>query len=360
MRKVIFQLHLIVAITLGLFVVLLGVTGSIMAFEDQLDRLFHPRLSYVKPQGQAMSLAQLGAAVQKAYPTEKIQAYRLQTDPDIAYQVWVADFTVYVNQYTGGILGTRADGMDFLGYVHQMHLRLAMLNKWRPFGETTIKVSGVAALFLVITGAYLWWPTKRVAIGKSDGSRRFWFDVHNAFGIFSFVFVLVLVVTGLMIAFDQQTTPLLYKLTKSEPPARVRLQATPTPGATPLTPDQALEIAKVAAPGAAPMLINVPEGKNVYRINARYPEDLTPGGRTRVAIDPYSGKVLLVVDSREGPGGYKLANLNRAIHTGDIFGMASKTVMSLASLLMALQLVTGVVMWVKRQGTEGKARKAAA
>jgi uncharacterized iron-regulated membrane protein len=359
MRKIIFKLHLIVAIGFGVFIVLLGVTGSIMAFEQELERAFHPELSYVTPQGEAKSLAEIGTAAEKAYPNEKIRAYGLSTARDISYQVLFDDAAVYVNQYTGAVLGIRTEDPVLLQTVHSLHLRLAMMNKGRQFGETTIKWSGVAALFLVITGAYLWWPVKRVSIHRDAESRRFWFDVHNAFGIFSLLFVLTLVITGIIIGFEDQTTALFYKITSSLPPPRLRLEAMPVPGATPITPDQARAIARVAAPGAAPSFINVAEGKNVYRINARYPEDRTPGGRTRVAIDPYSGKVLLLVDSRGGPGGYKLVNLNRAIHTGDIFGMASKTVMSLASLIMALQFVSGVVMWLKRRTAEEKARPAA-
>jgi uncharacterized iron-regulated membrane protein len=40
---------------------------------------------------------------------------------------------------------------------------------------------------------------------------------------------------------------------------------------------------------------------------------------------------------------------NRAIHTGDIFGIPSKIEMSLASLMAVMQLVSGVGMWWKRR-----------
>jgi uncharacterized iron-regulated membrane protein len=40
--------------------------------------------------------------------------------------------------------------------------------------------------------------------------------------------------------------------------------------------------------------------------------------------------------------------VNRAIHTGDIFGIPSKFLMSLASLMAATQVITGVIMWWKR------------
>lgn len=152
-----------------------------------------------------------------------------------------------------------------------------------------------------------------------------------------------------MIAFEAQTNPLLYRLTGSHEAEQTPLVTTPVPGAQPISPDQVLEIARKAVPGAAPFLVIVPHGKQVYRVAARFPEDLTPGGRTRIFIDPYSGKVIFAIDSRTGPGGYRAVAINRAIHTGDIFGTPSKVVMALASLVMALQLVTGVVMWMKRR-----------
>ena len=73
-------------------------------------------------------------------------------------------------------------------------------------------------------------------------------------------------------------------------------------------------------PVATPFFIAVPHGNQAYLIFFRYPEDRPPGGRTRIAVDPYSGNVLMVIDSRRAPAGYRLVNLNRALHTGDVLG----------------------------------------
>jgi len=45
MRKLFFTLHLYVALIAGIFVVILGLTGSIMAFEPEIDHLLHSKLS---------------------------------------------------------------------------------------------------------------------------------------------------------------------------------------------------------------------------------------------------------------------------------------------------------------------------
>ena len=149
-------------------------------------------------------------------------------------------------------------------------------------------------------------------------------------------------------AIDDKLVPLLYKVTGSEP-LPVSFTVEPQAGATRLTPDQAVAIARDALPGAVPILVSVPGPRAAYRVASRYPEDLTPGGRSRIYIDPYTGRVLLAESSRTTAAGTRLVILNRAVHTGDIFGLPSKAVMSLASLTAVLQAVSGVVMWLKRK-----------
>jgi uncharacterized iron-regulated membrane protein len=355
MRRVILQLHLIVALVGGIFIVTLGLTGSIMAFEPELSRLQHWRIAHVTPHGTPLTLEEIDNALRRASPNRDISGYVLSDRPDLSYQVMIERQLVYVDQYSGQVLGTINEGMDFLGFVHQFHLRLALLDKGREFGETTVRWSALAALFLLISGVYLWWPSKRFGIGGGARTAKFWFDLHNSFGIVSLVFVLLLVLTGLVISFEAQTTPFLYRISHSQPPRWPRLQVAPVPGRTPIRPDQALATARATAPGATPFLVTVPHGNQVYQIFLRYPEDRTPGGRTRIAVDPYSGNMLMVIDSRRAPAGYRLVNLNRALHTGDVLGIPSKIVVSLASLIMPFQLLTGLVMWTKRRRTESKA-----
>ena len=122
-----------------------------------------------------------------------------------------------------------------------------------------------------------------------------------------------------------------------------------TPPGTPIGVDRAIEIARGTLAGAAPISVNVPPPTGVYNVSARYPEDRTPGGRSRIVIEQYSGSVLAAESSRTAPAGSRIVTLNRAIHTGDILGLPSKAVMSLASLTVLAQLVSGLVMWLKKR-----------
>jgi uncharacterized iron-regulated membrane protein len=353
MRKVLFYTHLILAMVAGIFVTILGVTGTIMAFEPEIDHLTHAKLSYVTPGSHRMPLADLGAAVVKAFPGEKAGGYLFPTDPGLACQVSTKRGPVSVNPYTGEVLGVREGGMDFLAYVHQLHLRLLIRNK-ADSGKTIMSCAGLSSLVLFASGLYLWWPVKRFTISPSASGRRFWFDVHNAAGILALPFLLILGFTGVMIGFEERTVPMFYKMTGSQP-SRAPDVPLPPAGAAPISLDQAVEIARNAIPGAEPFQINVPGPKGAYQVRSHFPEDLTPGGRSRVMVDQYTGKVLFAEGSRTAPAGARMVIANRAIHTGDILGIPSKTVMSLASLMMVVQAISGAAMWWKRRRAQKSA-----
>lgn len=355
MRVLIRKLHLYLSLAAALFIVVLGVTGCILAFETELDHLFHARLYYVTPRPDVLSLADIDRVVAKSYPGVQIKSHTLARSPELSYQVDTDKGTVFIDEYSGKILGLMTE-VDFataaLNFVHSVHIRLTPTSS-SDFGKTIVKWVAVVILFLILSGLYLWWPVKRLGVKKATSGFRFWFDLHNTVGIFSLVFLFVLTVTGIVIGFDDQTRPIFYSMTSSRPNLVYNRQTfksePPLPGADAISADQALSIARNALPEAVPFSINVPGPHDPYLIKASYPEDLTSGGRSQLILDQYTGQVLAAESSRTPPAGTGIVTTNRAIHTGDIFGLPGKTVMSLASLTLVAQSVTGVMMWWRRR-----------
>src|SRR5581483_1975475 len=110
MRKVLFNLHLYGALIAGLFVVVIGVTGSIMAFEPELDRLTNPSLFRVEPQGEPLPASQLFQAASRAYPNQKIAFMRMpQSATDSAQFNIKGPKQVFLNPYTGDSRRTQPD-----------------------------------------------------------------------------------------------------------------------------------------------------------------------------------------------------------------------------------------------------------
>jgi uncharacterized iron-regulated membrane protein len=343
MRKLILNIHLYLALAAGIFVTILGITGSIMAFEDDLDRLFNRKLFYSEPRGQQLSPAAILESLQKTYPGQRFNMLRLPNGPSDSYGTQMRGGQIFIDSYTGDIHGIRT-GTSVLQTIHQLHLRLLM----GKTGDMIVSSVGAIILFLVISGAYLWWPLKRMTVKPGAQARRFSFDLHNSVGIYSAVFLIILSITGMAIGFDDTLVPWLYKVTNSSPPKR-NVPSALQPGATPITADDAIRTASAALPGAAPLMVLVPPpGKASYSVAMHFPEDLTPGGRSWVIVDQFSGKASYVENSRNPPAATGFVIQNRAIHTGDIFGYFSKTVMSLTSLMLVVQVITGYYMWWKK------------
>jgi uncharacterized iron-regulated membrane protein len=209
-RRLILTLHLSVALIAGAFFVVLGLTGSLMAFEPELDRALHAYLSYVKPSGSALSLVEIGDAVSKQFHGEPLVAYLPSEEPDLSWQVILPSGIVCVNQYTGQVLGVRTRGQTFLGLAHDLHVRLAT----GDVGRAIMKWSGVGMLASLASGLYLWWPMKRVRMRAGWRSAGLWFDLHNSLGILALVPLLVLTLTGTVAGFERQATALLDRFTR--------------------------------------------------------------------------------------------------------------------------------------------------
>ena len=347
MRHRIRLLHLSVALVAALFVVTLGVTGSIMAFEPEIDRWLHHDLWYVDPQARPLTLDEIGSAISQQYPGERISRFDVSADPNLAYRVALPSRLVYVNPYTARTIGLGGAQPDTLARIHQIHLRLLWMSH-PDAGKAIVTWMCVAMIFLLVTGLYLWWPLKRFSLTWSASPRRRWLDVHRSTGITVFAFLLLAGVTGIAIGFGTVAEPAYYRLTGSTPSPRPPHVVTPSP-AGPISPDRVMDLARAAIPGATPFQIAIPKPDGTYQVRMRFPEDLTPGGRSRVEIDQYTGAIVFAEGSRTAPAGTRAVILTRAIHTGDVFGMASRVAMSLASALTVVMALSGLLTWWARR-----------
>jgi uncharacterized iron-regulated membrane protein len=330
-------------------VVVLGVTGSIMAFEEDLDHLFNPALFKVTPGPQKVPVPQLLDTLKAAYPGQRFGGLHIGSKPDESYYTGIKGGQVFVDPYTGKVLGTRSTPTT-LANIHQLHLRLLL---GQP-GKNVVNIVSIILVWLVLSGIYLWWPLKRASIKFGASLRRVVFDAHNAVGIFSALFLLAAGITGVVIHYDDSIGEWLNERAHMKSPVRT-MPSTPIAGVKTISPEDAVRAATEALPGTAPLAFIGPNGpKGSYYVSLHFPEDLTPGGRSWVVVDQYSAKPLFIENSHTAPPGTRTIIQNRAIHTGDIFGYPTKILMAIACFLLILQSITGYYMWWKRLRSKSK------
>lgn len=214
LRKLLFNLHWLVGITVGIALAIMGITGAIMSFEDEILSVLNGRPSHVTATGPALSADAIMAKVRENNPGKTVSALQFAADPEYAVKVEFArsggrprpgedDGSRYFNQYTGQMItGTLDRGQDFMAWVEHLHRRLAF---WRstqagpgegpppaarpqaaaqmgmvapgPGGAPPARGSELgelatsyAVLFLMImalTGLYLRWPRRKATDWRS-------------------------------------------------------------------------------------------------------------------------------------------------------------------------------------------------
>src|SRR5215475_6864268 len=107
MRKLLLNLHLWAGLTAAFFLLLLGVSGAVIAFEGEIDRALNSRLSYVQPQGNQLTLEVISAKLQAAYPGARIEQFGLPQQADYSLFISLTESSgkrtaLFVNPYTGG------------------------------------------------------------------------------------------------------------------------------------------------------------------------------------------------------------------------------------------------------------------
>ena len=261
-RRALLTLHQWVGLASGLFLIVISVSGSALVFENEIDRALNPSTSFVTPGTQPLPLETLVARVQTAYPADQIGGLRIADTPDQVYEFSLRSRqTAMVDPYTGNILGLRDREKSFARWVHLLHTRFVSGN----IGEQMVGGFSVAMLGLAITGLVLWWPRTILAIGSASSWKRTNFDLHNVLGFYSSLVMLFITLSGVLIAFEGTTDPLVKRL--NHQPDAPAPQSAPVAGGTRISVDEAIAIGERALPGAFASNVGIPNGpKAVFRI----------------------------------------------------------------------------------------------
>ena len=347
-RRVYLMVHLWVGMIAALFLFALGVSGSILAFENEIDRALNPKLTWIEPGQKRLTLAQMAEKLRAAYPGFEVAAIGLSDREDVAWNAYLtsqnADLSLAFNPYNGAVLGDESKRNNFTAKVHQFHLRLLA---GKP-GGNIVTAAAVLLLVQAITGLVLWWPRKLLTFSWRSPWKKLNLDVHQVLGLYTSAFLIVFALTALVIHFDDEASRWLNTLTGSANEPRF-------PRSTPLSADRpapdfdaVLAAAQRAEPDAS--VTGLLLGRNPVRVGMRHPEDHTPAGRTNVFVDAYSGRVVMLVDSRTASPGFRLVKLwNRELHTGDIGGLPTRILACGISLSLPILVVTGPLIWWNRQ-----------
>ncbi len=354
-RRVLFQVHMWAGLVLGIVLVLLGLSGSVLVYDEDIQHWLQP-VPHVSSTGATASLDRLVASARETAEGRRgpVQVI-LPEQAGEAATVRIGQFSrmrageghgpapvdVFVDPVTAQVVGQRMPTpMPVFGMLHQLHGSMLMGREGRIF----IGWMGVAMLALGVSGLVLWWPKRgqwkyAFIVRRTAKGLRFHRELHAMLGIWTFIVFMVVSFSGVAIVFPQT----INAMTGGAPlPVRTRgvPEVEPMRGVQRLGADDAAKLALAAVPESELRSVTLPA-----RPNQAISVALTKFGGMNAGsvIDPYRASVMQVRDPSTTFMGWQ-----RPLHDGTVGGIW-RFLVFLSGLLPAVFVFTGVVMWAKKR-----------
>ena len=401
LRRFMIVLHRYVGLTLGLAIVVLGVTGSAAIYWREIDRTVRPTLAVHERGMRQTSLDDALATVRRANPQRrkpwtleepydaKAPIYAIYSRPEERPIVFGSNLYIAVNPYTGRIMDQWYYGETLATWLIDLHVMFLA-------GLTGHEVVGWLGIFLIVfslIGLYLWWPrgkfTRRDFVVKTNaGPSRLELDLHKSFGFYTLPFMIIFGLTGYMMVFPMTMKNLVRDISPgslaAETPRDIHssnaahgtslgheshhgdtkyIESTPTPGATRISVQRAIDLALQEFPGAKLMRVSTPGGeKGVYGIMLRGVDEKMHKTypMTEVWLDQYDGHVLVKGDPRTHSFAQKFIDSPLPLHNGEALGPFGRVLAAILGLVPLGLFVTGLLQWLRRRRIAARSRSAAA
>lgn len=395
-RSLLWRLHLWAAIFASPFALIACLTGLLYVFTPQIERALHGHLDTVTPLGQQRPLDELVQTAREVAPQgwtlhSVMPAHRPEDSTRVAFMpprpaatgagttaghaghaghgassatatssppflrpnfgVPSRAMVVYLDPYSGQVLGQLAESERFATWARQLHSSLLQGDGWRWM----IELAASWMMVMLVTGVYLWWPTARQGLLPSGGwnARTSWRQWHAFLGVALGLVSFVILATGL--TWSQYAGGQVKAARDAAGQAPPRLPASVRSSVPPsgkmLTWQQAHEAIRRDAPDIALQIMS-PMGPNgVWRSNQV--DKSAPTRRFDMLSDAYTGERLLFLGWDDQTAFSKATAIGIPFHRGE-FGLWNQLLLAVFGVGILFSLISGWVMVLMRYRTTGR------
>lgn len=365
-RDLFVRTHRYIGLSLGALFVLIGLTGSILAFWQWIDEQLNADLTLVKIPEQAIyrSPGEIVAGARGLTPPgAELLRLRMPRHAAAAARVYYETrrgdresdrYEVSVNPYTAEPTGQRIAmrGNDLLS---QSFIHIVMDLHWTLlFGYDRAYVVGVPAIFLLVStlvGLYLWWPRngawrQALTIKKGASAERVTLDIHKTIGLYLSPALIFMMCSGIYLIFEPQVKSVVALLSPVRETPK-DLKSAPTSERPPLGADAVAAIADRVFPDGTLHSISFPKGPDgVFVVGKRADDEPNHADTSRnVTIDQYSGRILHVQDRTGFTAGERFLEWQYPLHSGEAFGNAGRAFILSLGFVPLILYVTGFLRW---------------
>jgi len=367
-KKFLFQIHWFLGISAGLILSIMGVTGAIYSYDQQILKWVNTDSYVVQVQSSPkLTPAQLYQHFTTIQPEIKINSITIAKDPTASSVVNIEKegerrgYNMMVNPYTAQVL-PEVQGRKLLLLIQQIHRNLTA-------GEFGKQITGACALMLiyfVLSGLYLRWPKKHsarqwLAVKPKLKGRNFIWDLHAVVGTWVIVFYLLFAFTGLYWSYDWWRSGMFKVLGVEQPKMQGHSGSGRNKDQLPkIQLDNAQLITALNQTWSgfnnqigrdySTLTVNLPK-KDDGKIELSF-VDATPQherARNQAVYNYKTANIEKMELYEDKKLNQKIMSSMLPVHRGSFFGPVYQFVAMLASLAMPLFFITGWMLYLKRR-----------
>ncbi|CAE10474.1 PepSY-associated TM helix domain-containing protein [Wolinella succinogenes] len=380
MRRFFLWIHKWLGLLSTIFLVIAALSGSIIAFTDEIDRWLNPKLFSIdsSKEGVALKSSEWIAKVKERFPQAHINSYHLpQKSSDSilagvkfgkgAPEPWSDYNQLFIDPRDGEVLGGRntmrcCSQESIIPYLYRFHYTLGLPDRYGVW-----LMGGVAILWLFITLSGVWlstpnlfkegfWHRFKPSWKIKWGAKRYrWFlDTHRALGMWLLLPLFLLALSSValnlrnelfrpVVGLFSPLTPLPFEALKRYPPDpkfRPKVEF-----------DEALERARVALAGEGielePRSIFYLGGFRSYMVLFG-PKHPLGYGTPRIVIHAESGEYVSRYIPGRGSVGDRFTHLQFPLHSGQIAGIGGRIFVAILGLVITWACISGLYLWWKK------------
>lgn len=376
-------LHRWLGVGLGLWFALVGLTGALLVWRDEVDAWLNPTLFTPRAAGPALEPGRIAELARTRHDLGRIERIRLPAPPPDGHadrggvyrlqvrtalsRVESGRIEAFVDAASGELLGTRslekltASRADAMRALYEFHRNILL---GEP-GSNFVGIAGFLLMASALTGAVLAWPRtherlkRLLTIQWRANVTRVLFDVHRVSGTVIAVVLLLTTFTGATLVYLNYVREMVGWVSRVEPIPVLPFRQ----GAAEEEPLSLQALAgRVASafPGHRVTEVRLSErGLTGTLFQLHAPGDVHRLGDTIVWLHPVSGELLAERSGRTRSAGESFMHWLLPLHVGSAFGTPGLIAMFAAGLAPLLLVATGLWVWWRKRPGERLARERA-
>ena len=347
-NTILFKIHRWTGLSIALFIILVGLTGSLLVFLDEIDENLNPQIKTVEMGKQKVLLDKMIGSVLEKAPNATIRRVKINPDLKRAYEFRLINnhenYLAQVNPYTGKLLDLCPNDSYFISFIYSLHTSLL----FPPWGDLIVAI--LALLFTISSLTGLWVQRKflfkvfKIGIRKNRNVKTTNSDTHKLIGSIALLTNLIFGGTGIYISLYAYDLKFLTEQ-KQEPQKLIydvsyRL-------------DNLIFDAQKRIDGFEALFVSFPKSNTdnwVIRGKVPFGNALYAPKYSNASVE-YSfsdGQYKKAFDMRTADFGEQLRDFGYEFHFGKYGGLPIKILYFIGGLLPAILSITGLIIWQKK------------